>query len=477
MTDSHKINKVVLDFSFQKKEKENALQVSKAFFYDKALPQLNSFFKPTAEHIYIDKLEIDLDKTTAENFENDFLRVLTRSFETHLQLTKKKIGAVQDLQAYFNADTVFFFLAKGYWNWNFQQKAAEKITILLRDLFSNEQAVLQLLKKLELQESLPAERLIYLVSGDAILRNSLTGVLIKQHPALSMIIPALPDDWKIRSGKSTDFYFFFTRALIKSPPLCQVHEIIMLLKSIVDQHYFSVNSFATKTGKANDRKNEIKKTNERINTIGDLKLFFANIDNQALHKIIIPELLLEHVENTWDDHNANTSDTEIGKIGISNAGLLLFYPYLVYVFAELKWITADKKFMNRLAQQKAILFLQYVVNGKNRQAEYQLVLNKILCGWPIHLPLKDRVNLTATEKAVAADLAESLKEHWTVVKNTSVPGLIQSFVARPGLIQKTSAGYLIQVERRTIDILLDSLPFGLTIIKLPWNEYIINTEW
>jgi hypothetical protein len=133
--------------------------------------------------------------------------------------------------------------------------------------------------------------------------------------------------------------------------------------------------------------------------------------------------------------------------------------------------------VNRKVQQKAILFLQYIINEKSRQAEHRLVLNKLICGWPIHMPLKNSCNLSALEKAAASDLVESLKEHWTVVKNTSTPGLIQSFVFRPGLIQKTQNGFLVQVERRTIDILLDSLPFGLTIIKFPWNEYIINTEW
>lgn len=48
---------------------------------------------------------------------------------------------------------------------------------------------------------------------------------------------------------------------------------------------------------------------------------------------------------------------------------------------------------------------------------------------------------------------------------------------RKGLIQQKEDGYLLQVEKKSIDILIESLPFSLFTIKLPWNEQIIYTEW
>jgi Contractile injection system tape measure protein len=477
MADNHKINKVVLDFSFSKKEKNTALQDARAFFYDKALPQLNSFFKTTGQTIYIDKLEIDLNKTTARDFENDFIKALAKSFEMHVQAPGKKIKTIQKKPPGFDADNIFFYLLNGYWHWVYQQKNGEEISVLLQQFFTREESVFQLLKRLEQQELLPAERLINLVSDNDLLRNSLIGILIKQHPALSLILPALPAGWKIKAGKPENFYFFFTRELLTNPPLRNVHEIIILLKKIITRHQFSNSTLAKDEKQTGDKKIKFQKTTESVNNIEALKIFFANIDNQPLRKVIIPDLLTEDQEPCSAKPETNIGETEPGKISIPNAGLLLFHPYLVYVFSELNWLTADKKFVNRKVQQKAILFLQYIINEKSRQAEHRLVLNKLICGWPIHMPLKNSCNLSALEKAAASDLVESLKEHWTVVKNTSTPGLIQSFVFRPGLIQKTQNGFLVQVERRTIDILLDSLPFGLTIIKFPWNEYIINTEW
>jgi len=74
-------------------------------------------------------------------------------------------------------------------------------------------------------------------------------------------------------------------------------------------------------------------------------------------------------------------------------------------------------------------------------------------------------------------MLDSLIEHWSVLRNTSRNGLIKSFIERKGLVQKTDKNFSIQVEKSSIDILLESLPFGILTIKLPWNEYFIYTEW
>ena len=83
---THQINKVLLDFSFSKKEKELALQKSKQFFYEKALPVMSAGFDNIPEPVYIDKLEIDLGTTNAENFETDFLKAFRKSLEKYIAL-------------------------------------------------------------------------------------------------------------------------------------------------------------------------------------------------------------------------------------------------------------------------------------------------------------------------------------------------------------------------------------------------------
>ena len=96
---------------------------------------------------------------------------------------------------------------------------------------------------------------------------------------------------------------------------------------------------------------------------------------------------------------------------------------------------------------------------------------------PVHLPLNGRCNFSGKEKQAVQDIIDSLREHWSILRNTSQEGLVVSFIERPGVIEKTRKDYLLRVEKNTIDILLESLPFGIQTIKLPWNEYIIHTEW
>ncbi len=139
--------------------------------------------------------------------------------------------------------------------------------------------------------------------------------------------------------------------------------------------------------------------------------------------------------------------------------------------------TGCAKFVNTKNQIKAVHFLQFIITNKSRNPEHLLVLNKILCGWPVHLPITLQCNFTKKEKDIVTDLIDSLKEHWIVMKNTSAAGLVESFIDRKGIIQSSESGFLLQVELKTIDVLLDSLPFGFQTIKLPWNDYTIHTEW
>jgi hypothetical protein len=109
--------------------------------------------------------------------------------------------------------------------------------------------------------------------------------------------------------------------------------------------------------------------------------------------------------------------------------------------------------------------------------EYQLVLEKILCGVPVGETIDTSIILTKEEMAEGELLLQSVIEHWSVLKNTSVNGLRESFLKRDGLLTCKDNGWLLQVERKTLDVLVDNIPWGFSTVLLPWNNYIISTEW
>jgi len=92
-------------------------------------------------------------------------------------------------------------------------------------------------------------------------------------------------------------------------------------------------------------------------------------------------------------------------------------------------------------------------------------------------PIDSEIVLTQKEMDEADLLLQSVIEHWKALKNTSITGLRESFLKRDGIITPKENGWLLQIERKTLDVLLDKIPWGFSTISLPWNRYIIFTEW
>ena len=294
---------------------------------------------------------------------------------------------------------------------------------------------------------------------------------------------------KVRRKKiigEQEIHFSFVHELIRTAPLQTKHELIRFLNQFKQAHIPKAGSSKRKAREAgleaviqswldeNEPKN-LSSVTEKGNAG-----ITGNESSEEPGEMVDArkQLVDKHPEVMASRNKTETALTAADeKIRISNAGLILFHPYLKFIFRELKWLKNDSEFSNKATQQKAILFLQYLVNGKSRQPEHELVLNKILCGYPVKMPVKVSCNFSAAEKEAGLDMVRSLMEHWSVMKSTSVAGYIESFIRRNGLVQITDSGYLLQVERKGFDILLDSLPFSINIIKLPWNERIIHTEW
>jgi hypothetical protein len=126
---------------------------------------------------------------------------------------------------------------------------------------------------------------------------------------------------------------------------------------------------------------------------------------------------------------------------------------------------------------KGIYLLNYLGNGNMQSKEYQLVLEKLLCGMPIQEPLEAAPEFTNAETIESEELLHSVLEHWKQLKNTSLNGLRESFFKRDGIITPKENNWLLRVERKTLDVLVDSIPWGFSTVSLPWNKYIIFTEW
>jgi hypothetical protein len=106
-----------------------------------------------------------------------------------------------------------------------------------------------------------------------------------------------------------------------------------------------------------------------------------------------------------------------------------------------------------------------------------LPLNKLLCGRSLDKPVDRTAELTAAETDEADQLLQAVIEHWSALKRTSVDGLRASFLQRDGLLSETESHWLLQVELLGHDILLDRLPWGISMIKLSWMKKVLRVDW
>lgn len=158
---------------------------------------------------------------------------------------------------------------------------------------------------------------------------------------------------------------------------------------------------------------------------------------------------------------------------ISNAGLVIVAPFLPRFFKNTGIAENDK--LNSV--DLAIALLQWMTTGKDGYAEFDVVLPKILCGIEPEDSVAVIDPLPDVFKQEAGDLLQSVITHWAILKNTSVEGLRESFLQRNGKVSFVNDRWLLQVEQKGYDMLLQHLPWTISMIKLPWMKHLLLTEW
>ena len=159
------------------------------------------------------------------------------------------------------------------------------------------------------------------------------------------------------------------------------------------------------------------------------------------------------------------------------AGLVLLHPFFTHLFNHL-FLLEDGKFNNAASLEKAVLLLYFIATGKTEAKDYELVVPKIFCGMLLHEVIsEDSFLLTEVEREEATNMMHAAIEQWDIIRNTSVEGLRESFLAREGKLLIKDSGIELRIESRGIDVLLDRLPWNLSLIRFPWLDKLIHVEW
>jgi hypothetical protein len=174
-------------------------------------------------------------------------------------------------------------------------------------------------------------------------------------------------------------------------------------------------------------------------------------------------------------NSAHDSLDEEG-VFIRHAGVVLLHPFLNSFFKILQ-LTHENEFVNIIAHQKALHLLHFLSTGHTHPKEYELVIAKVLCAYPLHQPVEIDIELTEIELAEANDLLAATIAQWKVLINSSAPALQEGFLQRNGKLFSKNDKLYLQVEKSAIDVLLDRLPWNLSMIRLPWMNEMLRVEW
>jgi len=167
---------------------------------------------------------------------------------------------------------------------------------------------------------------------------------------------------------------------------------------------------------------------------------------------------------------------EPDTVYVGNAGLVLLYPFLTFAFQRLGYVVAGQ-FTSPEAQIRAIHFLQYTVNLKEEHAEHELVLNKVLCNFPLEEPVPAELTLKDEEKQLSQEMLQVVLQQWDRMKHTSVEGFREAFLSRDGALWETEEAWYMRVEQRGYDMILQTLPWSFGMLKTSWMDKMLYTEW
>lgn len=164
---------------------------------------------------------------------------------------------------------------------------------------------------------------------------------------------------------------------------------------------------------------------------------------------------------------------------ISNAGLCLLTPWFVRLFAMLGYLDEErKKFRNTASKVRAVFLLQYLVRGEEKSwREMELAFNRLLTALPGYVPLPMHLTLTDEERQTADSMMAGVKANWPQMNGTSIEGFRGSFLVREGKLEQEEERWLLTVEEKAYDILLETIPWGFRQIRLPWLKKYMQVKW
>jgi hypothetical protein len=433
----------------------------------------------------IDKLEMTLPTLSKKNWKEEIVAHSLEQIEMYLKLhfvdLEKNQSKIENLEILFSKETIaenlfFDFLKKGMIPENALFKNLEELIVHLEINAS----FIDKLKAFFLENTDSLIRFIYafpesfktkienqIDTFQTEFKELLQFVLVSKANYFSNIVL---ESWV--EFMAWQFYFYKEKKASEKA----VYETVQTLSTL---HWgIKASSFLTLKELLNPEisiyKNILLAINNDFITFWEIVLDDFNPENLIEESALEEKKTLEiDQKNELEMPNSKTEN----RIYVENAGLILFHPFLKSLFEQLE-LTKNDIWTSKTSQHKAILLTQFLIKGETKIGENELILNKILCGFPIENVVNTQLEITQKEIEKCESLLNAVIEHWKILGDTSVAGLRETFLQREGKILFTENEKLeLWVKQEGVDILLSQLPWGIEMIKTPWMEDFLQCYW
>jgi hypothetical protein len=166
---------------------------------------------------------------------------------------------------------------------------------------------------------------------------------------------------------------------------------------------------------------------------------------------------------------------------VGNAGLILAGPFLPQLFERLDLLAGNAAgtlaWREPEAAGRAVHLLQYLVDGRCDTPEPLLALNKVLCGVEPGVPVVALIEIGDEERRACESLLEAMLAHWPPLRGSSKEALQVTFLQRQGRLSRSATGWRLEVERKALDVLLDTVGWSYSMIRHSWMADPVAVVW
>ncbi|MGD7035297.1 contractile injection system tape measure protein [Methylotuvimicrobium buryatense] len=421
------------------------------------------------DYLYLERLTIDVGSIELDNLESELPKRIATNLESaladisasHTDDSRALIAGGNYRQSRQQAvnKALLFFLRIGRLPWSFRLPTGQNLEQVLTENWRDNESALggrHFSKALigVLRDDAARIRLLRQFSTDFVAR-----LLVRYFPETAVVFekirqdltdsvpPATAEDDRLRTVVQNLLVILSSGQAVSQTMLDEIDAIV---KDRYDANYALDRRFAGKQQHQVSRRSDSASRSQTPST----------------HRQ--EDELLAHSSYPFDD-----PDIDEG-VYVDNAGLVLLHPFLPQLFTASTCLQ-DYKIVKT---GRALALLHYLATAETVAHEYDLVLPKVLCNIDLPVPVETLTELSLEERSEADELLTAVVKHWDVLRNTSIDSLRGTFILRPGKLMRRGDGdWQLHVEYRSCDILLDSLPWNIATIKLPWMQNLLWVEW